>query len=52
MANEKVNPGKALGQAGMGGSSAGRGRTEKTAVYKKVGKKARRRQGKKEARQL
>lgn len=45
MAKEKVNP-----AAGMGGSRSGKGRTAKTAVYKRSGKKARRAEGKKQAR--
>lgn len=44
MANEKVGL-----KAGMGGSSAGRGRTEKTGVIKKSSKKARRRADKRQA---
>lgn len=45
MAKEKVNP-----AAGMGGSRGGKGRTEKTGVYKKAGKKARRAEDKRQAR--
>lgn len=45
MAKEKVNP-----EAGMGGSRGGKGRTAKTKVYKRSGKKARRAAGKREAR--
>lgn len=44
MANEKVEL-----KSGMGGSSAGRGRTAKTAVYKAAAKKKRRKADKKEA---
>lgn len=51
VAKEKVNPGKAFGQAGMGSSRGGKGRSEKTGVYKKAGKKARRAADKREARQ-
>lgn len=46
MAKEKVDP-----SAGMGGSRGGRGRTEKTKVYKRAGKKARRKEGKRQAQQ-
>lgn len=45
LAKEKVNP-----AAGMGGSRSGKGRTAKTAVYKRSGKKARRAEGKKRTR--
>ena len=46
MAKEKVNP-----AAGMGGSRGGKGRTAKTKVYKRSGKKVRRAEGKRRARQ-